>query len=287
MIRYENYFNKFHIQNDRYNLENNLYDNTSLIMIDYKQKIPKKIHQTYIEKILDIRYYETCMINKYMNPEYEYTYYTDVDVSNYIRDNFPEYLNAYNSLIPSAYKIDLFRYLVLYNEGGVYIDCKSSTIVPLRKFIKNDIGLCTFKDRLKGSIQIGFIASVPRHPLLKKCIDTYIQYFTENKKYGINPFDITGPQVCGRALNILLYKDQLEDIKSNTYTNIDVDIIGSFYTFGKNKYEILCDSKLNPLVSRTSDSYNTKKSVNIRNIYNLISNDYSVKWILKRVYKNE
>ena len=41
-------------------------------------------------------------------------------------------LNAYDSLIPGAYKADLFRYLVLYREGGVYLDCKSSTIIFLK-----------------------------------------------------------------------------------------------------------------------------------------------------------
>jgi mannosyltransferase OCH1-like enzyme len=214
------------------------------------------------------------MINKNMNLEYEYKFYTDDDVTNYIKDNFPEYIKAYDKLIPGAYKADLFRYLVLYKEGGVYMDCKSSTIFPLRDFINPDIGFISFKDRLPGTIQISFIASIAAHPILKKCIDLTISNII-NERYGINFLDITGPQVCGRVFNSLLKRPELNQIEEDIFKEIDTEIIGSFVTIGNNMYEILADKKLKPLISRACGSYANKK---------ISTNNYGVRWQTRTVY---
>lgn len=119
-----NELDKSHIEDKKYYInkinKNKDIKNSLLDSLDKKQKIPKVIHQTYINRDMDVEYYETCMINKNMNPEYEYKFYTDNDIRKYIKDNFPEYLKAYDKLIPGAYKADLFRYLVLYKEGSLY-----------------------------------------------------------------------------------------------------------------------------------------------------------------------
>jgi mannosyltransferase OCH1-like enzyme len=246
-----------------------------------KLKIPKIIHQTFSDK-MDIEYFETCMINKNMNADYTYKFYNDEEVIDYIQKQYPiEYLKAYNRIVPKAYKADLFRYLVLYKEGGVYMDCKSSTIVPLRRFIKPDIGFVSFKDRPKGTIQISFLASIPGHPIIKKCIDRCI-FNIENKKYGENMIDITGPQVCGRVFNQLLGKDELSDIDEGVYPQIDAEIIGSIKYFGKKEYEVLCDQYGGPLVSRTCGSYRMYD-----NIFSKVTdNSYSKHWNFGLVYKD-
>ena len=238
-----------------------------------QQRIPKIIHQTYYTNVLDIEYQESCLINKHMNPEYEYRFYTDNDDKKYINTHYPQYLTYYNSLKPGAYKADFFRYLVLFREGGVYLDCKSSTIIPLRAFIKDDIGFVSFKDKPIGTIQISFIASIANHILLGKCIELCVNNI-KNKNYGLNALDITGPQICGRAFNILLNKKELEQIKEGVYKNMDVDIIGSIKIIGENKYQVLCDSKGLPLVARTCGSYKDTGS-----------NYYSNRWTLGDVFK--
>jgi mannosyltransferase OCH1-like enzyme len=42
-----------------------------------------------------------------------------------------KYLKAYDTLIPNAYKADLFRYSVVYHYGGCYMDAGSIGIKPL------------------------------------------------------------------------------------------------------------------------------------------------------------
>ena len=87
--------------------------------------------------------------------------------------------------------------------------------------------------------------------------------------------DITGPQVCGRAFNILINRPEIEDIEEKKYKEIDAEIIGSFVTIGKNKYEVLVDRNLKPLISRACGSY-FKQGFN--------KNDYRVRWQTRTVY---
>ena len=74
-----------------------------------------------------------------MNPEYEYRFYDDADMvefikSNYDPDNPFDYFNRINPKYGAA-RADLFRYLLIYKCGGVYLDIKSSVTRPLREII--------------------------------------------------------------------------------------------------------------------------------------------------------
>jgi mannosyltransferase OCH1-like enzyme len=242
-------YHTLHDRDDNTNNPNNNFISSypSIPYKPYKQKIPLKIHQTYFRNNMDIQYYETCMINRYMNMEYEYYFYNNDDVDRYVRTYYPQYFDLFNKIIPGAYKADLFRYLVLYREGGVYLDCKSSTIVPLREFIPKDVGFVTFLDRPVGTLQISFLASVPFHPVLKRCIEIAFHNI-KNKLYGDSPLDITGPKVCGRAFNQLINSDK-EEIDIGYYSKINSLIIGKMKV-DKNDYEILEDNSGKPLVSK-------------------------------------
>ena len=47
----------------------------------------------------------------------------------FIKNNYPvDVLEAFNKLIPGAYKADLWRYCVLYKLGGIYLDIKYSCV---------------------------------------------------------------------------------------------------------------------------------------------------------------
>ena len=54
--------------------------------------------------------------NSEMNPTYEIRFYTPAQAADYVEQNCSLISTAYNILIPLAYKSDLFRYCVLWNE---------------------------------------------------------------------------------------------------------------------------------------------------------------------------
>ena len=70
------------------------------------------------------------------NPGYELIYFNDQDCREFLIKNFnTEILNAYDSLVPSAYKADLFRYCLLYQSGGIWSDLTQTFIEPIDTFI--------------------------------------------------------------------------------------------------------------------------------------------------------
>jgi len=59
---------------------------------------------------------------KATNPRFEYYLFDDNDCREFIKEHFDtEVLDAYNNLIPCAYKANLLRYRVLYIHGGIWI----------------------------------------------------------------------------------------------------------------------------------------------------------------------
>lgn len=103
--------------------------------------IPKIIHQTYKnhdipEKILPII---TDLRQK--NPSWEYRFYDDDTINAYLNQHADTRTRkAYARLHPKcgAARADLFRYIVLYHEGGVYFDIKSTCVYPLDEVIHPD-----------------------------------------------------------------------------------------------------------------------------------------------------
>ncbi|MEO6488918.1 MAG: glycosyltransferase, partial [Ferruginibacter sp.] len=88
----------------------------------YTQKIPKIIWQTMNTNCVPsvMKDFADSWINK--NPEYEYRFHDNDDIIEFLKKDFPGYLEAYNKIKFGASKADLWRYLIMYKFGGVYTD---------------------------------------------------------------------------------------------------------------------------------------------------------------------
>jgi mannosyltransferase OCH1-like enzyme len=103
-------------------------------------KIPKKIIQTWENKNFEPEFEKIIDSWKDNNPEYEYILFDNHERYTFIKDNFDEnVLNTYESIIPGAFKADLFRYCYLYINGGVYIDIDTLCIGNLDNFLLANI----------------------------------------------------------------------------------------------------------------------------------------------------
>lgn len=270
-----------------------LYDNT--------QKIPKHIYQTY-ESWKDVpdafkkRIQKFCAINN----DYTYHFYNAKDREKYILNTYgKEMYNIYNSINKDygAAKADLFRYLIIYERGGVYLDIKSYPLEPLNNIIAHDDKMllsCWHKKiwdlQLStgfGEFQNWFVIASPKNYNLSCVIHLVIQkilYSTPQQYKGkIGVLNLTGPITYTEAL------------KHNLYTNN--------YTFKKNSYDKklsfngakipdspyqyfdwnahtreLKKNKLKHYTSATTDVLNHNQLKNLKNqdtlnkIYNIIDN---------------
>lgn len=147
--------------------------------IEYVQKIPKIIWQTMktsqVPKIL----YDYASTWIKLNPEYEYRLHDDNDVIDFIKSDFPEFLEAYNKIKYGASKADLWRYLVIYKYGGVYTDMDCRCIKPLRKWINPEVMYATQLGINKDLCQ-WLIISVPGNPIFLRAAQKALQNIEQN-----------------------------------------------------------------------------------------------------------
>ena len=135
------------------------------------EKIPKIIHQTYLTR--NVSKEIECNINnlKNANPDWEYRFYDDNDITIFIENNFPEISKFYNKINPKygAAKADLFRYLLMYKEGGAYLDIKSTLTKPLDEILSSD-------DQYILAHWVHSHNSVSRHPCINNPNGEYQQW---------------------------------------------------------------------------------------------------------------
>ncbi len=100
---------------------------------EYNSVIPLKIYQTWHSKDLPTRMKQSVERLKARHPRFEHFLFDDNDCREFIAKNFDNnVLKAFDSLIPGAYKADLWRYCILYKNGGIYLDIKYDCINSFR-----------------------------------------------------------------------------------------------------------------------------------------------------------
>jgi mannosyltransferase OCH1-like enzyme len=226
--------------------------------------VPLIIYQTWSTKDLPPKMAECVARLKKSNPEFDHYLYDDEDCRNFIKNEFePEVLEAYDQLVPGAYKADLWRYCVLYKTGGIYLDIKfrcepgfsliemtddNESFVLDRPYpdfsipLNTELALLnspTFYDTLIENTdistwknkQIGLynavMATIPNNPVLYDCIQQVVRN-VKNKIYGYNPLYPTGPGLFGE---IYFKGDYGRKVKKIKYFN---SIAGN-YILTKNK----------------------------------------------------
>lgn len=104
--------------------------------------IPKKIFQT--QKSLDWinknpKLVECTNSWKTLCPEYEYQFYTDADIENFIKTKYGGLLyKAYKKAPFPVMKADMWRYCVVHHFGGIYADSDAKLLVSPDIFQKEN-----------------------------------------------------------------------------------------------------------------------------------------------------
>lgn len=85
-------------------------------------KIPKIIIQTWKNEEIPSKYLPLIDNVKKHNPEYQYIFFTDEGIDEFLKTNYLEYYKTYKELPIKIQKIDFFRYIAVYHYGGIYLD---------------------------------------------------------------------------------------------------------------------------------------------------------------------
>ena len=161
-------------------------------------KVPKILWQTNYTNKVSLPVYLNYLFNRLMSLDYEYHYVGDDDVLEYLEKNSSkETFNAYKKLTNGAAKADLWRLVVLYNEGGVYLDMDAHFVWPLSKIVKpeyDELFVTT-----KKHISNYFLAVQKGNAIIKDTIDLVVNNIqTDNIGSGV--YSLTGPGALNEAL---------------------------------------------------------------------------------------
>ena len=205
--------------NDYYLKKNRLSDNQNTY-----NNIPLKAYTYWHSKDILHHMYNTLMQNIDNNPEIDFYIFDEIQSRDFIKKNFNGIVfDTYNNLLPDAYKSDLFRYCLLYINGGIYFDIKFKFNVPIIKLIAkyNSIFVQDFNHCDNATIN-GFIITEQKNPIFMDCINQII-YNVNNNIYGKNALFPTGPCLLGsisKKYNII-YKLKIHNSTNNNYVITD------------------------------------------------------------------
>nr|WP_249222879.1 glycosyltransferase [Noviherbaspirillum sp. L7-7A] len=164
-----------------------------------------------------------------LNPDWTHKLYDDSDIIQFIEEYYDSHVLRYFLKIDRKYgaaRADLFRYLLIYKIGGIYLDIKASAEIPLNTVLHADDSfiLSQWNDSGQfkqwgthydlahvdgGEFQQWHIAAKPGHPFLKAVIesvlaniDRYNSSLHGTGKTGV--IKLTGPVAYTAAIAPLL-----------------------------------------------------------------------------------
>jgi mannosyltransferase OCH1-like enzyme len=197
----------------------------------YNPVIPLNIYQTWYTKDLPPKMLATVELLKRQNPEFKHYLYDDNECREFIKNNFPEHvLKAYDSLVPGAYKADLWRLCILYINGGIYMDIKLSCVNGFKlielteneHFVLDRVGIIDCFNTPKP-IYNALMVCNKNNPFLLLAINKIVEN-VKNKYYGFSCLYPTGPGMfsellLNKNLNVNIDLFHHEDNKYLVYKN--------------------------------------------------------------------
>ena len=184
---------------------------------------------------------------KALNKNWTYRFFEDGDIEDFIRDVYGrEVLAIYHriSALYGAARADLFRYLLLYETGGVYLDIKSSATQALDSVLleSDDFILSHWPQQAghrhagwgrhpglsaRGEYQNWHIIAAPRHPFLRRVID---QVLLNIKSY--NPAkNGVGKMAVLRLTGPIAYTKAIHGIQDrHSWRYVDSEALGLRYS---------------------------------------------------------
>lgn len=229
---------------------------------NYDPIIPLNIYQTWHTKNIPEKMSNAINLIKNLNPRFNYQLFDDNDCREFIKNNFENnVLYAFDSLIPGAYKADLWRYCILYKNGGVYLDIKYKPLNNFR-FITLTEKEHWVLDADKYGIYNALMVCKPGNEILLKAINKIVEN-VKNKFYGSSSLEPTGPLLLSTFFN--QNEKNNFDMRHSFYNSLENRFIhfNGFLIF-KSYTDYLKEHSSNKRVAHYHDLWTNK------NIYNYI-----------------
>lgn len=205
--------------------------------------IPRIIHQTWKEAKLRpdyVRYRQTWLD---AHPGWEYRFYDDADCRAFVANQWPEWLEIYDGYPRHIQRIDLFRYLVVYRSGGLYVDMDMECFKPVDDLLRDASCVLSIEFHCfpRNQAILGYrepfqvanciFASVAGHPFLHHLLTLVRESASRPVSCDQNVEEITGPCIVTQA-----YQGLTGDVRDQVRLLPEIHLL--FPTFYPNIYPI-------------------------------------------------
>jgi mannosyltransferase OCH1-like enzyme len=176
--------------------------------------IPKIIHQTWKNDNIPIEWQDYVQTLKTINPDWSYKLWTDKLMLEFVEKEFKFFLKTYVQFPKNVMRADVFRYLLMYKIGGVYLDLDYEVLKPFdfgaHKVILPYNREIKFGDQYDG-LGNCFFGSIPGHEFWLDAINSLKVGKNLNPQkidmYSTLEEETTGPAFLTRVFNQKEYFD--------------------------------------------------------------------------------
>jgi mannosyltransferase OCH1-like enzyme len=200
------------------------HDRRPFIKIDLvilNSDIPKIIHQTAPRDKTkwDPKWIKCQKSWKSKFSDFKYMMWTDEDLRNLIVTKFPWFLETYDGYDKNIKRIDIARYFILWEYGGIYADMDYECMKNFyHNLPKGRVSVSESPYKQNEHVQNALMASPPRHPFWGSLVETGIKV----KHKGT--WDATGPRLLDNVMqtydfdiNVLPFKNYNPDVTGKTF----------------------------------------------------------------------
>ena len=191
-------------------------------------KIPRIIHQIWSSKRIPLPsvFCELAETWKEKHPDWQYILWDDLMMEDFMKNNFPQYMEMYNHFLYDIQRWDVIRYLILYKMGGMYVDFDMECLENIEPLLK---GSCCFGTDIAENIVYAsliqgeylnntFMATIPEHSFFKEIIE----HVFDKSQYSL-------PEDTYKLLYVLQTSGSIMLSNLNYTCNMEVHVIPSQY----------------------------------------------------------
>lgn len=272
---------------------------------------PKTIYRTNSSLVVSDAMKRACH-DKWikLNPGFTMKWYTNEQVDEYMKTMPEKVYQVYQKLRPGAFKADLWRMCILFEQGGYYFDSYATPMVSIQEMlqsthvthVENDQYMVSVCETIDFGIHQGVLMVTPKHPFILQCIDNIVDH-VENDFYGKSPWDITGPTCFYQSVCDVLIQNHFPvptDDKGDSF--VEVIRTRNNFPLGENQYGDLSFylfkftkpmQHVKTVKSKVNNEHERvilkKKFSQLQHIYrkHLHEDTYSDMWKKRKVYRKK
>lgn len=135
------------------------------------------------------------------SPRWSHRIWTDSDIDAFVSLHYPHRRAAYDALPKHIMRIDLFRYMLMYVQGGIYSDLDVRMYKPLDPLVADCTLLLAAETDVATDhnfIAQHFLASIPGHPFWEHLLSAALDRPLEVIRAYDDPVETTGPKFVTR-----------------------------------------------------------------------------------------